>query len=188
MCRFTLTNVWSSHMWSTTVDSKCVSQSQAAVGPTQRWHWGTGVTHWTLTWKHKPSISSFSRAETNLGGCMNALSLGAVQLVGTRCLCCNIWLQLSAAVQWHHSYRSISAWEDKAAFREKGDYVTNMCDWYCRKKYLELPDAEQTSSNKEKINSDIRPGETALTHCMKAFISFYLTQLSGDTFIEFGTM
>lgn len=32
----------------------------------------------------------------------------------------------------------------------------NVSDWYCRKKHLEVPDSDQTSSNKD--NSDILPG------------------------------
>lgn len=37
----------------------------------------------------------------------------------------------------------------------------NVSEFNCRKKYVEMPDADQTLSNKEKICSDIRPGEAA---------------------------
>lgn len=41
------------------------------------------------------------------------------------------------------------------------DHMIDVSDWCCRKKHLEVPDTDPSSSNKEKISSDIRPGEAA---------------------------
>lgn len=62
------------------------------------------------------------------------------------------------------------------------DCKINVTGSYCRKKYLEMPEADQTSSNKEKnINSDIHPGENPATDTkwsISAIVDFFLPMSS----------
>lgn len=53
----------------------------------------------------------------------------------------------------------------------------NVSDWHCRKKHLEVPDGDQTSSNKD--NSDILPGMASVSKlysycCLSPYVTIMM--------------